>query len=167
MAERMTIVDGEKIVYKGLFDFKELYSLIDHFLWQKGFDKRIKKNEEHISKDSKFVHVVMQPWKKISDYAKHEIKIDINVRDAKEEIREIDGIKRKFTNGIFEATFFGYLVTDYEGSWENRPEYFFLRTLFDKFVYRLQTQNFAGMIKTDVRQMKGEVESFLNLHRFV
>ena len=166
MAERMTIVDGEKIVYKGLFDFRELYNLIDAYLWQKGFDKRIRKNEEHVTKDGKFVHVVMQPWKKISDYAKHEIKIDLSVHDAKEEIREIDGVKKKFTNGVVEATFWGYLVTDYEGRWEQRPEYFFLRTIFDKFVYKLQTQNFGAMVKNDVRLLKSEIESFLNLHRF-
>ncbi|MBR9690395.1 hypothetical protein GOV08_01800 [Candidatus Woesearchaeota archaeon] len=162
----MTIVDGEKIVFKGLFDMRELYNIIDAYLWQKGFDKRVMKNEEHVQQDGKFIHVIMQPWKKISYYVKHEIKIDLSVHHAKEETREIDGVKRKFTNGTFEAKFWGYLVTDYEGRWEQRPEYFFLRTIFDKFVYKLQNANFASLLKNDVRLMKAEIESFLNLHRF-
>lgn len=166
MAERMTVVDGEKIQYKGLFDFKELYNIIDAYLHQKGFDKRVRRNEEHVLKDNKFIHVILHPWKKISEYAKHEIKMDISVHNAKEEYREIDGVKRKLTNGVVEIMFYGYLVTDYEGRWEQRPEYFFLRTVFDKFVYKLQTQNFAALLKGDVRLLKGEVESFLNLHRF-
>ena len=166
MAERMTIIDGEKVAYKGLFDFKELYNVIDAFLWQKGFDKRVRKNEEQVSTDGKFISVVLQPWKRITEYIKHEIKIVISVHHAKEEIREIDGVKKKLTNGVVEMTFFAYLVTDYEGRWENRPEYFFLRTIFDKFVYKMQTGSSTGMLKADVKMLKGETEAFLNLHRF-
>jgi len=166
MAERTTVVDGEKIVYKGLFDFRELYNIIDAFLWQKGFDKRVRKNEEQVSTDGKFVSVNLQPWKKITEYIKHEMKILISVHHAKEEIREIDGIKKKLTNGVVEINFFAYLVTDYEGRWEQRAEYFFLRTIFDRFVYKMQNQSSAGTLKSDVKILKGEVESFLNLHRF-
>ncbi len=166
MAERMTIIDGEKIVYKGLFDFKELYNVIDAFLWQKGFDKRVRKNEEQVSQDGKYISVILQPWKRITEYIKHEIKMVITVHHAKDEIREIDGIKRKLTNGVVEITFFAYLVTDYEGRWEQRAEYFFLRTIFDKFVYKMQNSSMSGLLKTDVKLLKGEVEAFLNLHRF-
>ena len=129
MAERMTVVDGEKINYTGLFDFKELYNLIDAFLWQKGFDKRIRKSEIHSSADSKFAHVIMQPWKRVSEYVKHEIKIDISVHHAKDETREIDGVKKKFTNGTISITFWAYLVTDYQSKWVEKPIYFFLRTI--------------------------------------
>lgn len=166
MAERSTVVDGEKIVYKGLFDIRELYNIIDAFFWQKGFDKRVRVNEEQVSQDSKFIHVVLQPWKRVSEYVKHEIKVDIAVHHGKEEIREIDGVKKKLTNGVVELVFWGYLVTDYEGRWEQRPEYFFLRTVMDKWVYKLQHQSSAGMLKNDVRLLKGEMEGYLNLHRF-
>jgi hypothetical protein len=166
MAERMTIIDGEKVSYKGLFDFKELYNVIDAFLWQKGFDKRIRKNEEQVSTDGKYVNVIMQPWKKITEYIKHEIKMVITVHHAKDEIREIDGVKKKLTNGVVEITFYGFLVTDYEGRWEQRAEYFFLRTIFDTFIYKMQNQNSSSMLKTDVKMLKGEIEAFLNLHRF-
>ena len=166
MAERMTIVDGEKLIFTGLFDFRELYNLIDAFLWQKGFDKRVRKNEEHVSPESKFAHVIMQPWKRVSEYIKHEIKIDISVHHAKEEVREIDGVKKKFTNGTVSITFWGYIVTDYNSRWVVRPEYFFIRTIMDKWVYKVQHQSSAGMLKNDIRHLKGEIEGLLNLHRF-
>lgn len=166
MAERMTIVDGEKIIYKGLFDFKELYNVIDAFLWQKGFDKRIRKNEEQVSADGKYVNTIIQPWKKVTEYIKHEIKLVITVHHAKEEIREIDGIKKKLTNGVVDISFFAYLCTDYEGRWEQRAEYFFLRTIFDRFVYKMQNQSSSGTLRNDTKLLKGEVEAFLNLHRF-
>lgn len=166
MAERMTILDGEKISYKGLFDFKEVYNLIDAYLWQKGFDKRIRKNEEHNSQDSKYAHIIMQPWKRVSEYIKHEIKLDIAVHHAKDEIREIDGVKKKFTNGTISITFWGYMVTDYEGRWAGKAEYFFLRTIMDKWVYKTQHQSSASMLKNDIRLLKGEIESYLNLHKF-
>lgn len=166
MAEKMTVLEGEKLVYKGLFDDREFFSVIEAFLWQKGYDKRIKKNEQVISEDSKDIHISLNPWKKMSEYVKHEMKIEIAIHHAKEEIRELDGLKKKYTNGVVEISFSGYLVTDFEGRWENRPEYFFFRTVMDKWVYKIQTNNGVGAFKADIKLLKSEIEGFLNLHRF-
>lgn len=166
MAERMTILDGEKLIYKGLFEFKEFFAVIDAFLWQKGFDKRVKKNEVKVLQDYRDTSIVMSPWKKVSEHVKHEIKMDISIKHGKEEVREIDGLSKKLINGIVEIKFYGYLVTDFEGRWEQRPEYSFIRIIMDKWIYKIPNQNKAGELKENIRMLKSEIEAFLNLHRF-
>ena len=44
MAERETLIDNYRVIYEGLFSVKDLYSLIDEYFEEKGYDRREKKN---------------------------------------------------------------------------------------------------------------------------
>lgn len=166
MAERRLVVDHLKLNYSGLFNVHELYMLIDSYLREKGFDKRESKNQEHVGPEGKYVNLVLQPWKKITDYARHVIKIEIKMNHLKEVVVEHDGRKHKMQNGEVTITFDGYLDTDYEDRWEQKPFYFFLRTLFDKWVYRTYSTEYEELLVENVSQLHQSIKSFLNLYRY-
>lgn len=166
MAERFTIVDQEKIHYKGLFDITQLTKMIEKWTKDKMYDKRIVKDEEHVYKDHKYIHLWWEPYKKVTDYIKFEIRIWIYITDITQVEKEIDGIKTKFNKGNFDITLDGFLLTDYEHRWEQRAFYFFLRTIFDKFIYKMQISKYEALLKEHVMELKAEISSFLNLYRF-
>ncbi len=166
MAERFTVVDQEKIHYKGLFDITQLTRMIELWCKTKLYDKRIVRDEEHVHKDHKYIHLWWEPYKKITDYIKFEIRIWVYVNDVTQVEKDIDGIKTKLNKGDFDITLDGFLITDYEHRWEEKPLYFFFRTIFDKFIYKMQMAKYEALIKQHVMELKAEISSFLNLYRF-
>ncbi len=165
MSEVKLVIDGKTLEYEGLFDAQEMYKLIDHFFWQRGFDKREIHNLEKVRESGKYVELELQPYKKISDYAKIIVRMFIRMFDVKEVEVELDGQKVRLNQGRILIIFDGFLETDYENRWENKPIYIFIRTVFDKFIYKSYTDKFEGMLEDEVGQLVTQLKSFLNLYR--
>ncbi len=166
MAERRLVVDHLRVKYEGLFDMFELYKLIDSWLRDKAFDKRELRNMEIVKPDGKYVELVLMPWKKISDYARHVMRIEIRAHRLKEVVVERDGRQVKMNQGKIDIIMDGYLDMDYEDRWEQKPFYFFMRTLFDKYIYRTYSTQFEELLVENVSQLHTIIKSFLNLYRY-
>ena len=166
MAEREVVVDKLKLTYEGLFSAKELYNLIDQWFRWKGYDKRENKSIEIVKPEGKFIEMELEPWKKVTDYAKNVIKIRIQMFDVKEVEVEKDHTKVKLNQGKVHFVFDGYLETDYESKWEGKPIFYFLRTIFDKYFYKPFTSGFEKGVKEDLMHLHDQIKAFLNLYRF-
>src|SRR3989338_865381 len=166
MAERRLVVDHLRVKYEGLFNLFELYRLIDSWLREKAYDKRELRNLEIVKPDGKYVELVLMPWKKISDYARHVIRIEFRAFKVKEVVVEQDGRQVKMNQGRLDIIIDGYLDMDYEDRWEQKPFYFFMRTLFDKFIYRTYSTQFEELLVENVSQLHAVMKSFLNLYRY-
>jgi len=59
-----------------------------------------------------------------------------------------------------------FLTTDYEGSWESKPLYFFFKTIAEKFLYRSVIDQYEQQALRDKDELKREIKSFLNMERF-
>jgi len=164
--ERSVIVDKMRFDYEGLFSLPELYKLIDEWLEEKNYDKKELKNIERVSHDSKYVEIEILPWKKVSDYVKNEIHMHMFFSELKDVEIVKDGVKVKLNSGKIHIIFDGYLNTDYENRWEGKPIFFFLRTVFDKFLYKPWMSGFESGVKNDVNALRDRMKSFLNLYRF-
>ena len=166
MAERRLVVDHMRLKYQGMFDLFEFYKLIDNWFREKAFDKRELRNQEIVRPDGKYVELILMPWKKISDYARHVIRIELRVFKLKEVVVERDGNRVKMNEGRVDIILDGYLDTDHEDRWEQKPFYFFMRTLFDKFVYRTYSTQYEELLVENVSQLHTLMKSFLNLYKY-
>lgn len=165
MVEREPLVENYRIQYDGLFSVKDLYALIDEYFEEKGYDKREKKNIERVSQEGKFIEIEFEPWKKITDYAQSIIKVRLQMRDVKEVVVEKDGVKVKLNQGSVNVVMGAILQTDYENKWESKAMFFFLRVLFDKYVFGSYTAEYKAEIINDFNQLIYQIKSFLNLYR--
>jgi len=166
MAEREIIVDHMRLIYEGLFDVTQLYTMIQEWFREKGYDKKERKNYENVTPTGKYIELELEPWKKITDYAMFVIKLRIIMKDVKDVEVEKDGAKVKLNQGHITIVFDGFLQTDYESRWEGKPMMFFLRTLFDKFVFKPYTERFKGKLLDEVNDLHSQVKGFLNLYRY-
>ena len=166
MPEREVIVDKLRLTYEGLFSVSDLYNLIDEWLRWKGYDKRENKNIEIVKPEGKYIEIEIEPWKKVTDYAKNVIKIKMQMFDIKNVEVEKDKTKLKLNQGKVQLVFDGYLETDYESRWEGQPVFYFIRTLFDKYFYKPFTSGFQKGVKDDLMHLHGQIKAFLNLYRF-
>ncbi len=166
MSEMRLIIDHEKLNYEGLFSITELYQLIDNFFREKGFDKREVMNEEHIRAEGKYIRLELMPWKKITDYINHIVRVEIKMFGITDVEVEKDKHKLRLNKGQIKIIFDAYLETDYEHRWEQRPFYFFLRTIFDKFIYSAYTNEAIGQLKETTYELKDVIKGFLNLYKY-
>jgi len=165
MPEREVIIDKYRVTYEGLFNALDLYTIIDEFLEDKGYDKREKKNIERVTKDGKYIELWLEPWKKLTDYAKSVILVRIIMSEVKEVEIEKEGVKVKMNQGKIQFVFDAYLETDYENRWEMKPIFFFLRTIFDKFIFKSYMIGYRNEIRSDANQLIVTIRSYLNLYR--
>lgn len=166
MAERKIIVDKLRLTYEGLFSVSELFKLVDTYFREKGYDKREKMNFEKVTPTGKFINLEIQPWKKFTDYVKCEVEMRLVMSDLKEVEVEREGVKIKLNQGKVQIVFDGWLTTDYENRWEGKPFFYFLRTIFDKYIYRVYTNKYEHHVIEDVNQIHDRIKGLLNLYRY-
>jgi len=76
-----------------------------------------------------------------------------------------DDKKVKVGNGRIVIFFDGYLEFDYFHKWDEKPFFLFLRSLYDKFIFKFYTERFEQRLTYDMTHLINEVEKFFNLYR--
>ncbi len=119
-----------------------------------------------VKPDGKYIEIELMPWKKITDYARHIIRVEMKLFNVKEVEIERDGRKVRMNTGRVNFVIDAYLQTDWESKWETRPLYFFIRTMVDKFIYKSYTNLYEGLLVETTNQLYSLLKSFLNLYRY-
>jgi len=166
MVERLTLVDKQKLTYEGIFVMRELYEVMDKWMEAKGYHKRELKSSEIVKPKGRNIDTVFEPWKQLSDYAKSVFKVKLSAEKVRDIVIEKEGIKHSMNQGIITFTFDAYLETDFEHRWENKPGFFFVRVLFDKYIFKPFTTNYQNHVMGDFKQFIDEIRGSLNLHRY-
>lgn len=166
MVERQIIVDGARLNYTGVFDPKGIMKVIMDWVNDKGYFMDEKSHTESVTDEGKFAEIKLDPFKKLTDYAKSIIRIRITIEKAKDVVIDKDGKKIKLYDGEIKFLFDALLDTDYEGRWEGKPVFYFIRVLFEKYVYAPFVSKFAKQISDDFNVLKTNLKSFLNLYKF-
>jgi hypothetical protein len=166
MAEVKTLIDGKSLSYEGMFNIRELYRIIDTWFKERGYDKQEVKNWEDVTESEKQIVLEIIPYKKVSDYARIDIRIFMIFSKLSEIEVERGGMKSKMNKGRAEFYFDAYVVTDYENKWQTKPVVFFIKNVIEKFVYRAYTSNYDSEAIRDCTDIENEIRSFLNMHRF-
>ena len=101
-------------------------------------------------------------------YGRVDIIYQVNDKDllVVEVETEIDKVRVKLNQGNITILISAMLETDWEGRWQTRPIYFFLKRMYDKYIYRSETDRFQNEVMGDANMLKGQIEGFLNLQKF-
>ncbi|MAH01870.1 MAG: hypothetical protein QF798_03230 [Candidatus Woesearchaeota archaeon] len=165
MSEVTIVVDHLRLNYGGPFDANALFKHINVFLFERGFDLKVEKEFEQNTKTGKHMEWLIMPWKRISDYTRHHIKVRILVYDYNKVDAVIDKKKVKIGNGRIVMYLDGYIEYDQEDRWESKPFFQFLRTIYNKFIYKVYTERFEQRLSHDVHHLHHAVEQFLNIYK--
>lgn len=166
MAEMDLIIEQVRLTYEGLFKATDLYNLIDNWLRNTGYDKRELKTIEKVTPKGKYIEIESMPWKKQTEYVINEIQIKMILSEVIEVDIEKEGTKIKMNKGKVHFVFEGYLTTDWEQRWEQKPMFIFIRSIFDKFLYKKYMDTWKTNLIKDVNDLHDTIKSFLNLYRY-
>jgi hypothetical protein len=165
--ERRIIFDHVVVSYSGLFSMQELYRMIDFWFMEKGYTKHetiVKEDDggEH----GKTFFMCTEPYRKISDYVKYVVRCEIECKDVKVVEVERDNTKIRMNHGECNVIVTGYIVTDYKERWTQNGTMYFIRALFDKYIWRDYIAKGESGLVDECTHLLSQVKGFLNLYRY-
>jgi len=104
--------------------------------------------------------------KKISDYAKYVIEIELIINNVTEVVVKRQEKSETLNQGSISVGLTGYYITDYENRWQNKPIYVFFRTLVDKFLFKTPLSEEKLALVDEVKHLQSQIEGYLNLYRY-
>tara|TARA_Y100000034_G_scaffold133517_1_gene199187 strand:+ start:1375 stop:1872 length:498 start_codon:yes stop_codon:yes gene_type:complete len=165
MSEKRLVIDQLRLNYDGLFNTHDFFTTIMAFYYERGYDMLENRNHEFTTPKGKVLEIELKPWKKTTDYAKSEFRIRIFIKDLKDVEVNKDGAKVKIQQGNLQLILDAYLVTDYEDRLENKPYFYFLRALVDKYIFSNYTDKFESMLINDTQFLHSKLKAFLNMYK--
>ena len=164
--ERYLIIDHLKFSYEGLFNASELYNVISTWFFEKGWDWYEKMNQEQITATGKQIWIELEPWKSSTDYYKLIMHIKINMIDIKEVEVEHNGEALRLNQGNVKITFDGYVLSDRKNKWAQKPLYWFLSIVFEKYFFRNHVEKLETWLKSDVDDLYHKIKNYLNVFKY-
>ena len=156
-------VFAQEIKQKGHFNYRELYETAFSFLKDKGYRVEEHKYEEKISADGKEINLKWESPKKVSDYFNNLIKTSWSIRGLVDTEVEIDGKRTQTNKGEVKIKVESTLERDYDGEWEKKPLWKFLRGIYDRYIIRTTMDEYENRLAGDSAEFIGELKGFLQL----
>jgi hypothetical protein len=165
-AQRTYLVDKHRFQYEGIFIVQDLYKLIDEYFEEKGYDKAELKNAEIVRDDGvRYIELIFEPWKKLTDYARTQIRLRVIMEEVKDIEIEKENLKVKAHNGKIMFTFDVFVDTDYEGRWGSKTIYTVFRIFFDKYFLKSYTKQYYAEAIDDYKMLIYQIKTLLNMHK--
>jgi len=152
-----------KVKHSGVFDFREVYSFLYTLLSDLEYIVEEKNYAEKTKGDQKEIEVNWLAKKKISDYFRFIIKVDVRTfRMANADVVK-DGVKTSVNKGDFEVKFTAFLDKDYENRWENTAFLKFLRGLYEKYIIKSTVGAYSAMLEEEANSLSNQTKALLDL----
>lgn len=156
MVQIVTVIKDVKVAREGAVDVNELKEAVRE--WLKKYDY----NEDEKFFTSKTVDGrinTLFEWdcdRKVDDYNKFHIIVDINIADAEE--GEAEG--KRALKGATTVKLKGRIERDYDEKWVKSPKRKFLRAIYDKYIREEKKKDLEGDLKKDVRALADELKIY-------
>ena len=164
MPEKETIFSS-KIKYTGIFSFKDFYKFCYDWLKDEtGLDPLAEdKYTEKIDGAEKKIEIKWTGKKKLTDYFRFDVEIEMKIEKLKEIEVNQGGAKVKTNQGAVEVAIKGILVRDYEGKFETTAFKKFLRGIYEKWVIPSRIDEYQAKISTESDKFLNQAKAYLDL----
>ena len=165
MVEKKFVVDGMKLSYNGPFDIIDFYKQVEDWISAKGLEKEIKKKVEHVEASGKKIEWFLEIWEDVGEYARRVVRLRALFNNVKEVKVQKGKRKKKLNKGEALIIIDGILETDIQGKWQQKPVYYFLRALVDRFIYRFHMNKVEDRLAGDAYDLHHTLEDFFNSYK--
>ena len=166
LVEKNLIINGRTINYKGIFSTDELFSVINQALDERGYIRKIKKQEALVTETGKRSYFELRPYKTKTFSLTLMIKIKITEDNIIEEKQAVQGVTKLFKNGNLTVVFDSWVLTDSEARWEMRPWYYFFKGVISKYIYNLKEEGrYKGELVEDTAYIHSKIKKLLNSYK--
>ena len=165
MTEKKFVIDGMKLSYNGPFDIVEFYKRVEDWISAKGKEKEIKKKVEHVEAKGKKIEWFLEIWEDVAEYVRPIVRMRALFTDVKEVKIKRGTSKKRLNKGSALIILDGILETDIAGKWSQKPVFYFLRSILDKFIWKHHMNKFEDKLAKDVYDLRDNLEEFFNSYK--
>lgn len=167
MCPTQTIFKGAKVKLSGIFDLNEIYVHLHNWLaYDFKYDVEEGKYDEKTKSGGKDYLINWTATRELDAYSQFKLLINWDLRRIKDISVEKGADKVKLQQGKFVISVTAQLITDYDGRWEERPFYKFLRGFYEKYIYKDTIDRLRTQLWEEGWAFYNEVKSFLNLYKY-
>ena len=157
----------EKVAYKGLFNFNEVYKFCDDYMGEKGYYVIEKSNEQEENKGVIKLKIKRDGFKKATDYYKYDLRLTIT-GSFKKTYAEKDGKKIIVDDGNVAVKIQGFLIPDYSfanysGAWSGKIYWRFLRGVYDLFTNRNTRERHENKLAVESEELAKQLKAFFGM----
>src|SRR3989304_1808103 len=163
MANVAVLVSDERIQYDGLFDLGELYKHAYNWLVWRKFDVNEKKYSEKSKGPVKDITIEWDIIKIIDEYSQYSIAIKWEPRGIGDVDVKKDSGTAKMQKGEVSIWISASVKTDRQEFWTQNAFMSFMRTFYDRYLYRSTYEKLRGDMWKTAMSFKEEMKSFLTL----
>jgi len=168
MGEKQRLI-SRRFSYEGIFNYREFFRIYDSWLREKFYDKYEGRTEQYDDERGMHINTEFIPWKKVTDYHKYILKMEIAGADIKEVEVVKEGKKIRMHHGKLNIQITGYFVVDYPdvglGKW-NKPLHYFMRDMYDKYIYWRMTKKYMALLVEHTNDLSHVLKSYLNMGQY-
>jgi len=165
MVEKRFPVENLTISYNGPIDIVDFFKTVEDWITKKGMNKEIKKKSEEVSGSSRRVEWMIEMWEMPGDYAKPIVRMQSLIKDIKDVSVKIHGKKKNVQVGDVLIVIDGILETDIEGRWYQKPTFYFLRAVYDKYFSKFYTHRFEAKLTKDTYEFYNYLMGYFNSYK--
>ena len=163
MTERRMTQPGIYISYTGVFDLREFFRMMNDWFVGKGYDIAEKRHEELVRESGKQIIFISEPFKKINDYIRNNINVNIVMQDVQDVELTHEGVMRRLKSGTATIRLRGFVDTDYEGRWATMPWRWYLRVLTERYILKREVTHAEEQLDAEIKELNRLLKKYFNL----
>jgi hypothetical protein len=165
MVEKKFVVDGLKLSYNGTFDIIDFFKNVENWISENNKEKDIKKKLEHVEPKGKKVEWFLEIWEDINEWTRSIVRIQAHFTDVTELTVKKGNRKKRLNKGNVLITFDGILETDIEGKWQQKPWFYFLRAVSDRFLWKFHMNKMEDKLAADTYSLNNRLKEFFGKYK--
>ncbi|MBI1969943.1 hypothetical protein HYS48_04580 [Candidatus Woesearchaeota archaeon] len=158
-------IDREKVHYHGLFELRAFRPMIVQWAKQNHYILDEIHGSELVEEESKDIHIHFLLQKKLAEYYFSVITMEVHMEHLKDKEVKLSGKSRTLQGATVEVTFNGFLMSFLQYRWESKPWFYFLRTVIDKFVYKIDRNVYQNQLISDAGDLMNKTQAFFLLYQ--
>lgn len=154
-----------RIMFKGIFDWETLYAFIKNWFEDREYffeEGTLKTKDDKFGKETEYK---WSGWRKVDEYYKYTIKIELHLWGLRPVEVVEHGEKKKLYKGKFIMEFSGKVETDYQGIWKTSRFALNMKNFIDKYFWKGERMALhVDKLWYIMTKLHGEVKELLKMH---
>jgi len=166
MLEKKSVVDGLTLNYTGTFDIEEFYKTVEDWREFHRREKEIKKKLEKVTTSGKSIEWSVELWREIDQHNKFMTRVKALFSDVTEIESKKEGYNKRLQKGHALIILDAFLESDYHHEWIMKPWIYFLRAVFDRYVYNFWTERYVSKLRAETYDLHKTMNAFFHLYPY-
>jgi len=160
------IVDYDiRLSYNGPVKITDFFKEVEDWIKKKGMKKDLKKKMERLTGKGKKLEWTVECWKKLEHHTTEVVRLRSMFNEVKDIEVDRQGRRIKTQQADILLLIDGILETDTSQKWEQKPTFYFIRALIDKYVWKFHTEKYDGLVSSDAHDLHRTLQAFFNLQK--